>query len=60
MSIPKHSYTKRYGEMVGMTIRLPKDLHLWIVGEAKDNHRSLTSQIVNMLTKEKERVDEAE
>jgi hypothetical protein len=31
MGFPKHSFSNRYGEMVGMTIRLPKDLHQWIV-----------------------------
>ncbi|MEV6792481.1 Arc family DNA-binding protein [Streptomyces sp. NPDC051320] len=40
-----------------ITLRLPADLHSWLVAEAKSAHRSLNSEIVHRL--ESERADAA-
>lgn len=34
---------------VRITLRLPADLHSWLVTEAKSAHRSLNSEIVHRL-----------
>jgi predicted HicB family RNase H-like nuclease len=36
-------------EEVRITLRLPADLHAWLVSEAKHARRSLNSQIVHRL-----------
>lgn len=39
---------------VRITLRLPADLHAWLVGEAKSSRRSLNSEILHRLEVERD------